>query len=220
MPVRIYLIRHGETAWSISGQHTGRTDIALTARGEQQARRLADPLRDLLFTRVLSSSRQRAKHTCALAGFAAAARVEPDLAEWDYGNYEGLTSAEIHDLNAGWNIFRDGCPGGESPAQVSARADYMLENLRLLDGNVALFTHGHFGRVLATRWIGMPIAGARHFALSPASLSILDYDPHHPDVAVITQWNSTAHLIENNPDETSPAAARWENEGGGIPGTE
>lgn len=189
MPLRLYLIRHGETAWSLSGQHTGRTDLALTAHGEDQARELVQRLHDIHFTHVLTSPLLRARRTCELAGLAAVAIIEPDLAEWDYGDYEGQRSAEIRAQRAGWKVFRDGCPHGEMPAQVTERADRLIARLRALDGNVALFSHGHFSRALAARWIGLPLAEAEHFALAPAALGILGYDPHHPEVSIIAAWN-------------------------------
>jgi broad specificity phosphatase PhoE len=225
MPLRLYLVRHGETAWSLSGRHTGRTDFPLTAHGEEQARELAQRLRGVQFNHVLTSPRLRARRTCELAGMAAAAAIEPDLAEWDYGDYEGQRSVDIRKQRAGWNIFRDGCPQGEMPAQVAERADRLIARLRALDGNVALFSHGQFGCVLAARWIGLPLAEAQHFAFGPAALSILGHDPHHPTVAVIALWNCAPNEIA---DEAADAGAgdaatiqqraiqRWENEGGEI----
>jgi len=208
MPLRLYLIRHGETAWSLSGRHTGRTDIALTAPGEDQARGLAQRLRDIQFTHVLTSPRLRARRTSELAGIAAEAVIEPDLAEWDYGDYEGQRSVDIRKQRAGWNVFRDGCPHGEMPAQVTERADRLIARLRVLDGNVALFSHGQFGSVLAARWIGLPLADAQHFAFGPAALSILSYDPHHPEVAVIAVWNCAPNEILDLTAQTHPLTAR------------
>ena len=190
MTERLFLVRHGETAWSQSGQHTGRTDVPLTARGEASARKLGPRLSGVPFSAVLTSPAQRARRTCELAGLAGAARIEPDLAEWDYGAYEGKRSAEILRERAGWIIFRDGCPGGETPAQVSDRADRLIARLRTLDGTVAAFTHGHFGRVLAARWIGLPIIEARGLLLSTASLSILAYEHDNPEEPVLALWNS------------------------------
>ena len=190
MSLRLYFIRHGETDWSLSGQHTSRTDIPLTARGEERARQLGKRLRDIQFTHVLTSPRQRARRTCELSGVGPAGVVEPDLAEWDYGEYEGQTSAAILLGRPTWNLFRDGCPGGESPAQISDRADRLIVRLRALEGKIALFSHGHFGRVLAARWIGLPVSEGRNFLLSTASLSILGYDPSHLDTPVIELWNS------------------------------
>jgi probable phosphoglycerate mutase len=222
MHPRIYLIRHGETEWALSGRHTGRTDIPLTARGEEQARMLASRLRGLAFARVLTSPRRRARQTCELAGLGTTAATEPDLAEWDYGDDEGQTSAEILATRPGWNIFLDGCPHGESPAQLSARADRLIARLRAGEGNVALFTHGHFGRALGVRWIGLPVAEAQRFLLGTASLSVLG----HSTEPVIETWNSSADQVfspspdapnENTGNLRPRAIERWENEGGEIP---
>ncbi len=191
-PAQFYLVRHGETEWSLSGRHTGSTDISLTAHGEEQARTLAPRLRDVRFARVLTSPRQRARQTCELAGLGPP-EVEPDLAEWNYGDYEGLRSVEIHQQRADWNIFRDGCPNGETPAQVSGRADRLIARLRGLEGNIAVFSHGHFGCVLGMRWIGLPLIEAEHFPLATASLSILGHDARHPAVAAIVLWNAVAN---------------------------
>ncbi len=188
--LQLYFIRHGETAWSLSGRHTGRTDIPLTAHGEDEARGLAPRLRAAEFARVLTSPLQRAERTCELAGLRASAGIEPNLSEWDYGDYEGQLSATIWKARPGWNLFRDGCPGGETPAQVSARADRLIAQLQGLEGNVALFSHRHFGCVLAARWIGLPAVEGQHFALGPASLSILGYEASHPATRVIALWNS------------------------------
>jgi probable phosphoglycerate mutase len=189
MPLRLYLVRHGETEWSLSGQHTGRTEIALTAHGEDQARAWDQELSTIQFVRVLTSPRQRAQRTCELAGLRSAAEIEPNLAEWDYGDYEGKRSAEIHQQRPGWNLFRDGCRGGETPVQVSDRADRLIASLAALQGNVALFSHGHFGRVLAARWIGLAVIEAQHFLQDPAALGILGYEPSHPEIRVIASWN-------------------------------
>jgi broad specificity phosphatase PhoE len=187
--LRLYLVRHGETEWSLSGQHTGRTDISLTSRGEEGARELAPYLRGIVFARVLTSPRQRTRQTCELAGLMGAAEIEPDLAEWDYGDYEGKRSLDICKERPGWDIFRDGCPGGEAPAQISDRADRLLSRLGALEGNVALFSHGHFGRVLAARWIGLPVIDGGHFALGTASLGILGREHSHPETPVLALWN-------------------------------
>ena len=189
MPPRIYLIRHGETEWSLSGQHTSRTDIPLTAHGEDGARKLGLRLRGIHFARVLTSPRQRARRTCELAGLGSVAEIEPDLTEWDYGDYEGLRSAEIRKARPDWNLFRDGCPNGESPGQISHRTDRLIARLRALDGNVALFSHGHFGRVMAARWIGLPVIEAQRFLLDTASLNILGYDYDRVESPVIALWN-------------------------------
>lgn len=186
----IYLIRHGETEWSLSGQHTGLTDISLTAHGENQAQELGRRLRDISFARVFTSPRQRARRTCELAGFAPVAETEPELVEWNYGDYEGQRSVDILKWRLGWNLFRDGCPCGESPAQVSDRADRFIARLRVLEGDVALFSHGHFGRALAARWIGSPVSQGQHLLLSTASISILDYEHNQADEPVIALWNA------------------------------
>jgi broad specificity phosphatase PhoE len=188
--VSVYLIRHGETEWSLSGQHTGRTDIPLTARGEEEAKGLALRLHTTPFAQVWTSPRLRARRTCELAGLGPGAAIDPDLAEWDYGDYEGQRTVDIRKNRADWNIFRDGCPNGEMPEQVSVRADRLIARLRALDGNVALFSHGQFGSVLAARWIGLPPLEGEHFRLSPASVSIFGCDPHHPEVPVIALWNA------------------------------
>jgi len=190
MSLRLYLIRHGETEWSLTSQHTGRTDIPLTARGEEEARELAPGLKSIPFVHVLTSPLRRARKTGELAGLGTVAAIEPDLAEWDYGDYEGKCSVDIRKQRADWNIFRDGCPGGESIAQVSERADRLIGHLRALDGNIALFSHGQFGSVLAVRWVGLPLVSAQHFPLATASLSILGFDDHHPEVPVVARWNA------------------------------
>jgi probable phosphoglycerate mutase len=189
MSLQLYFARHGETEWSLSGQHTGRTEIPLTPRGEAKARELGTRLSGIQFTHVFTSPRRRARRTCELAGLGATAQVEPDLAEWDYGDYEGLLSVEIHKNRPSWNIYTDGCPNGESPQQISDRADRLIARLSKLDGNVALFSHGHFGRVLAARWIGLPVVDARKFQLDTASLGILGSEANHPEVRLIALWN-------------------------------
>ncbi|EGF24368.1 phosphoglycerate mutase family protein [Rhodopirellula baltica WH47] len=180
-------MRHGETEWSLSGQHTGRADIALTANGEDEARQLGERLGLFSFNHVLSSPLRRASRTCELAGLSQYVKVEKDLIEWDDGDYEGRTSAEIHATRPEWNVFRDGCPGGEMPDEISTRADRLIERLTKLDGNVALFSHSHFGRVLAARWIGLAVEHAQSLLLSTASLSILGYEHDRPAIAL---WNS------------------------------
>jgi broad specificity phosphatase PhoE len=189
----IYLARHGETAWSLSGQHTGRTDLPLTPNGERNARLLGARLKGLALTRVLTSPLQRARKTCELAGFGGQAQVDADLVEWDYGEYEGRKSAEIYAMRPGWDLFRDGCPGGESPVQIAERAERVAARLRAAGGNVLLFSSGHFLRVLAGRWARMPLDGGRYLMLSTASLSALGYenDAARP---VVRLWNDTRHL--------------------------
>jgi len=189
----IYLARHGETAWTISGQHTGRTELPLTARGERNARRLGKRLQGFTFSAVLSSPLERVVRTCELAGFGKVARIEPDLIEWDCGNYEGRRLAEIHAERPGWNLFRDGCPGGESPGQVGERADRIIQQSRSLPGDVLIFSSGHFLRVLAARWIGLEPVGGRLFLLSTASLSALSYE-HNLSEPAIRLWDDTSHV--------------------------
>ena len=191
--LQIYFIRHGETAWSLTGQHTGRTDLPLTPHGQETARQLATTLNRMPFSLVLTSPRLRARATCDATGLGAGAQIEPNLAEWDYGDYEGLRTAEIHQRHPGWNIWEEGCPGGETPAQARGRADQIITRLQGLSGKVALFSHGHFGRVLAARWIGLPVAQGQHFALDPASISILGFETGHPHRRVIALWNATAN---------------------------
>jgi broad specificity phosphatase PhoE len=158
--VRLYLIRHGETEWSLSGQHTGRTDLPLTAQGEDEACKLLPCLSRIGFSGVLTSPLQRARRTCELAGLGAAAEIEPDLAEWHYGDYEGRLSHDIRKERPGWDVFRDGCPNGEKPNQVSDRADRLIARVCTLNGNIALFSHGQFVRVLAMRWIALSLSAA------------------------------------------------------------
>jgi len=190
----VYLARHGETAWTLTGQYTGLTDLPLTERGERNARRLGERLKGLTFAKVFTSPLRRAVRTCELAGFGAVAEVDPDLVEWNYGQFEGLRTAEIRADRPDWQLFRDGCPGGESPAEVAARADRVVTRVRAAQGDVLLFSSGHFIRVLATRWIGLdPTGNARSFMLSTASLCALGYqdDLSRP---VIRLWNETRHV--------------------------
>ena len=190
----VYLARHGETAWSLTGQYTGLTDLPLTERGERNARQLGARLHGLTFAKVYTSPLQRAARTCELAGFGAVAEVDPDLVEWDYGLYEGRRTAEILAERPGWLLFRDGCPGGESPAQASARADRVVSRLRAVQGDVLLFSSGHFIRVLATRWIELEVTdNARRFMLSTASLSAVGYE-NVRSRPVIRLWNDTHHV--------------------------
>ena len=189
MSLCLYLVRHGETEWSLSGRHTSRTDLPLTEQGNQEARKLAERLRAARIVRVFTSPRLRAQQTCALAELTPVAEIEPELAEWDYGDYEGLRSVEIRKRQPGWNLFRDGCPNGETPAQVSDRADRFIARLRALDGDVALFTHGHFGCVLAARWIELPVFEGRRFLLGTAALCILGFGPNDPEMTIIELGN-------------------------------
>jgi broad specificity phosphatase PhoE len=192
LPV-VYLARHGETAWSLSGQHTGLTDLPLTDRGERNARRLAERLKGLSFIKVFSSPLQRAMRTCELAGFGGRAEIDRDLLEWNYGEYEGRLTAEIHAERPNWQLFRDGCPGGESPGQVGARANRVVRRTREIAGNVLIFSSGHFLRVLTSRWLGLEPGGGKYFLLSTASLSALGYE-HNLSQPVIQLWNDTNHV--------------------------
>ncbi len=184
-------MRHGETAWSLTGQHTGKTDLPLTEHGEAEARTLAPLLSGIAFDHVFTSPRRRARRTAELAGHVTAV-VEPDLSEWDYGDYDGIRVDEIRATRPDWDIYVHGCPGGESPEQITARADRLIAKWSSLTGRVAAFSHGHFGRVLAVRWIGLPLGMAKHFAINTASCGILDRDPARGGRARIVQWNMTA----------------------------
>jgi broad specificity phosphatase PhoE len=201
LPV-IYLARHGETAWTLTGQHTGVTDLPLTKHGEQNARTLGERLRGLRFARVFTSPLQRARRTCELAGFAAAAEVAPDLMEWNYGEYEGRLLSEILAMRPGWQLFRDGCPGGESPEQIGARARRFLDRLRNIQGDVLVFSSSHFLRVFSAEWLGLGVAAGKCLLLSTASLSTLGYE-HNLSEPVISLWNDARHLDKE--DKICPA---------------
>lgn len=194
----VYLARHGETEWTISRQHTGRTDIPLTERGQRNARGLGERLTGMTFAKVLVSPRQRTRRTCELAGFGDRAETEADLMEWDYGDYEGLTTAEIRRQRPDWDLFRDGCPGGESVEAVAARADRLIARLRPIEGATILFGHSHFFRILAARWPGLPPGHGRFFLLGTASLSILGYE-HSRNEPVIRLWNDDWHTRSPSP---------------------
>jgi len=226
LPLRLYIMRHGETEWSRSGQYTGRTDIPLTARGKYAARQLGLRLRGITFAHVLSSPLQRAQQTCAQAALGLTPQIEPDLTEWDNGDDEGHTPADILKSRPGWNLFRDGAPNGETPAQISARADRLIAQLHALDGNVALFSHGHFARVLAARWIGLSVEQSEHLLLNTASFGILSYEHDCGDERAIALWNFPAsEMFGLHPSQDfgdirpmkQRAIERWENEGGEIP---
>ena len=189
----VYLARHGETAWSLTGQHTGRTDLPLTTHGERNARRLGERLKGLTFAAVFASPLQRASRTCELTGFGAQAEVDRHLLEWDYGQYEGRRTADIRAERPDWQLFRDGCPGGESPAEVAARADEVINRIRAINGDVLLFSSGHFLRMLAARWLGLEPLGGKYFFLTTASLSALGYE-HNQSSPVIRLWNDTSHV--------------------------
>lgn len=189
----IYLARHGETAWSISGQHTGLSDIPLTERGERNARRLGERLKGMTFSRVLSSPSQRARHTCELAGFGAKMEVDPELSEWHYGDYEGVKTVDIRKTRPDWQLFRDGCPGGESVAEVGARADRVIARLRAMSDDVLVFSSGHILRVIGARWIGLEPSAGRLLLLSTATLSMVGYE-HAKTEPVIRLWNDAKHV--------------------------
>jgi broad specificity phosphatase PhoE len=184
-----FLIRHGQTDWSVAGRHTGRTDRPLTSEGAAEAVAIRLRLAGIEFARVLSSPLLRARQTCERVGLSPTAEFTPDLSEWDYGEFEGLTTEEIRRTRPGWDLFRDGCPGGEIPAQVAARADRIVARLRASEGRSAVFSHAHFLCVLAVRWIGLDVDEARHLRLATASLSILGFGPHGDQTPVITLWN-------------------------------
>src|SRR5712691_3476779 len=192
LPV-VYLARHGETEWSLSGQHTGLTDLPLTDRGERNARKLGEQLRLRQFARVFTSPLRRAARTCELAGFGAVAEIDRDLLEWNYGEYEGRLTTDIHRERPDWQLFRDGCPGGESPNEVGTRADRAVKRVRAVEGDVLLFSSGHFLRVFAARWLGLDAAIGRYFLLSTASLSALGYE-HNLSEPVIRLWDDTRHV--------------------------
>jgi len=188
MPAQqVYLIRHGETEWSLSGQHTGITDIPLTENGRRITKLLAPALAKETFALVLTSPLERARRTCELAGLGERAEIDRDLMEWDYGEYEGLTPKEIHARAPGWMLFSDGCPGGETPERVSARIDRVIARTRAVQGQVALFAHGHVFRVFAARWLGLPAAAGGHFLLDTATLNILSY---YHGIPALKRWNA------------------------------
>ena len=190
----IYVARHGETAWSLSGQHTGLTDLPLTERGERNAVRLGERLKGLTFAKVLTSPLQRAMRTCELAGFGVRAEIDRDLLEWNYGEYESRRTAEILADRPDWQLFRDGCPGGESPDQIGARADLVVKRVRAVKDDVLLFSSGHFLRVLAARWLRLEAAAGRYLLLSTGSLGMLAYEHHSLSEPVIRLWNDTSHV--------------------------
>ena len=193
----VYLARHGETAWSLSGQHTGLTDLPLTDRGEANARALAAPLAGMTFALVVTSPLARARRTCELAGFGGVAMEDRDLVEWNYGDYEGKRTDEILAARPGWKLFRDGCPGGESPAEVGARADRVVARARAAGGDVLVFSSGHISRVVGARWLGLPPGAGAYFLLGTASLSALSYE-HDMTEPVHRFWNDMRHLTAAN----------------------
>jgi broad specificity phosphatase PhoE len=202
----VYLARHGETAWTLSGQYTGVTDLPLTKRGERNARRLEERLHGLTFAKVFTSPLQRTRRTCDLAGFGAIAEIDSDLVEWNYGDYEGRHSADVHKEHPDWTLFRDGCPGGESAGEVGARADSAVKRVRAIHGNVLLFSSGHFLRVFAARWLGLEPAAGRFFLLSTASLSALSYE-HNLSEPAIRLWDDDRHVETNW--ENGHFSERW-----------
>jgi probable phosphoglycerate mutase len=205
-PSITYLARHGETAWTITGQHTGRTDLPLTERGKANAYRLGERLSGMAFAKVLTSPLQRAMKTCELAGFGSVAEIDADLLEWNYGEYEGRLTIDIHKERPDWQLFRDGCPGGESPEEVAIRADRALSRLRSLSGDVLIFSSGHFLRVLAARWIGLEPIDGRALMLGTASLSALGYENSISRPA-IRLWNDTNHVLASAGQDAPPAYA-------------
>ena len=190
----VYAVRHGETEWSLSGQHTGITDLPMTERGERDAARLAERLRGLNFAQVFTSPLRRARRTCELAGFGEGAEILPDAIEWNYGDYEGVRTVEIQRERPGWDLFRDGCPGGESAAEIGARADRVIARLRGVEGDALLFSSAHFLRVLAARWLGLDPTGGRHFILGTAAVSVLGYEHNNLAEPIIRLWNDTRHI--------------------------
>ena len=189
--MKVYIFRHGETEWSLSGQHTGWTDIELTLKGELEAKYLGDSLKDVKFDHVFSSPLKRAKNSCALAGFSKQMKLDPALLEWNYGDYEGLTSIEIWKKNPGWTIFSSNPPRGETSQEITARIDLFIENLKSLSGNIAIFSSGHISRALAARWLDLPVSFGSYLSLSTSSKSIVGFDRSLP---VILLWNDTSHL--------------------------
>jgi probable phosphoglycerate mutase len=186
---RLFLARHGDTAWTDSRQHTGRTDLPLNERGEARARQIGEQLQRFSFVRVFTSPLQRASKTCALAGFGAVANVDPDLVEWDYGQFEGKLTRDIVSERPGWEMFRDGCPDGEAPGDVAARADRFIARVRSIEGDVLAFSSGHIIRMIAARWLGLPPAAGRFFFCRPASVGVLAFEHHSRDEPIIGLWN-------------------------------
>ncbi len=200
---RVFAVRHGETAWSRSGQHTGTTDIALTETGRALARALRPVLSRQSYALALTSPLVRARETCELCGLGDSAQIDPDLVEWNYGEYEGLTPSQIHATNPGWSIFRDGCPEGEGPADVGARVDRVIARVREVEGDVVLFAHGHLLRVLGARWIGLPPGAGQHFLLDTGTLDVLDYYRGAPAIKI---WN--APVVESFDSGRAPGDLR------------
>ena len=194
-PTRMFYFRHGETPWSLAARHTGVTEVALTTHGETQARALRPWTAAISFAHVFTSPRLRARATSELAGLGDQMKIEPDLAEWGYGDYEGRRSVDIRAGRPGWDIFCDGCPNGESPDEIGARADRLIARLRALGGDIALFAHGQFGSVFVARWIGLATTEGRHFTLGPASMGVLGWDRDHWEIPVVELWNATPGVL-------------------------
>jgi broad specificity phosphatase PhoE len=205
----VYLARHGETDWTVTGQHTGRTDLPLTEHGERNARQLGERLGGMSFAKVFASPLKRVMRTCELAGFASVAQIDRDLVEWEYGDYEGRISADIIAERPGWELFRDGCPGGESPQQVATRADRVVERVRAVAGDVLVFSSGHFLRMLAARWTGLETLHARSLMLGTASLCALGYE-HNLSQPAIQLWNDTHHVLTTTQKERASAPEQSE----------
>ncbi len=193
---KLYLARHGDTAWTDSHQHTGRTDLPLNERGEEHARQLGAQLRRITFSQVFTSPLQRASRTCELAGFGAGTEVDPDLVEWDYGRFEGKQTSDVLKERPGWELFRDGSPDGETPGDVAARADRLIARIRAIGGDVLAFSSGHIIRMIAARWFGLPPAMGRIFFCEPASVGVLGFEHNNPEEPVIRGWNYILLLRE------------------------
>jgi probable phosphoglycerate mutase len=191
---KLYLARHGDTAWTDSHQHTGRTDLPLNARGEEHARLLGERLKLFSFARVFTSPLQRASKTCAIAGFGAAAEIDHDLIEWDYGRYEGKVTSDLLKERPGWELYRDGCPEGESPQDVALRADRFIARVHGIAGDVLVFSSGHIIRMIAARWLGLPPATGRYFFCDPASVGVLGFEHDSRDQPIVRRWNFVSQL--------------------------